>query len=218
MLRPAIEATIDRFQKREGVRVSTVFNGCGILVGQMKGGQLPDAYFACDSEFMKQVSDLFPDPVEVSGNELVLLVPKGNPKKISSLRDLTQPGLRVGIGHEKQCAMGWITQVTLKAGGVEKQVMDNVTVQAPTGDLLVNQMRAGALDVAVVYLSNAAGAADVMDAIQIQGLACSIATQPWAVSKSSKYPLTAHRLFQAITSAQGREDFEAEGFRWNFQK
>ena len=38
-----------------------VYNGCGILVAQMKAGQVPDAYFACDVEFMKQVQDLFPE-------------------------------------------------------------------------------------------------------------------------------------------------------------
>lgn len=216
MLRPAIEDTLKRFQEREGVEISTVFNGCGILVGQMKTGQLPDAYFACDVEFMKQVSDLFLESVEVSQNQLVILVPKGNPKRLASLKDLSQAGLRVGIGHEKQCAMGWITQVTLKEGGVQQQVMENVTVQAPTGDMLVNQMRAGALDAAVVYLSNAAGAADELDAIEIQGLPCSTATQPWAVQKNSKYPQTASRLFQAITSPAGKADFEAEGFGWQF--
>ncbi len=214
MLRPAIEETVKRFQQREGVDVNTVYNGCGILVGQMKTGQRPDAYFACDVEFMNQVADLFPEPVEVSQNELVILVQKGNPKNIGSLKDLSQPGLRVGIGHEKQCAMGWITQVTLKEGGVQTEVMKNVTVQTPTGDLLVNQMRAGSLDAAVVYLSNAAGAADELDAIQIQGLPCSIAVQPWAVYKESKYPQTARRLFQAIVSPEGKADFEAEGFGW----
>lgn len=214
MLRPAIADTIEKFKKREGVDVSTVYNGCGILVGQMRGGQLPDAYFACDVEFMKQVADQFPDPVDVSQNELVIVVPKGNPKQIGSLKDLTRPGLRVGIGHEKQCAMGWITQVTFREGGIQNEVMSNVTVQVPAGDMLVNQMRAGSLDAAVVYLSNAAGAADILDAIAIDGLPCSVAVQPWAIYKDSKFPQTAARLFLAIRSPESQADFEAEGFRW----
>ena len=102
MLRPAIEDTVKKFEAREGVRVNTVYNGCGILVAQMKAGQEPDAYFACDTEFMEQVPDLFPEPTDVSQNELVIIVKKGNPKNIAGLRDLTKPGLRVGIGHEKQ--------------------------------------------------------------------------------------------------------------------
>ncbi len=123
----------------------------------MKAGQVPDAYFACDTEFMEQVPDLFPESTDVSQNELVILVEKGNPHDIASLRDLDKEGLRVGIGHEKQCAMGWLTQNTFREGGVQQEVMENVTVQTPTGDMLVNQMRTGSLDAAVVYLSNAAG-------------------------------------------------------------
>ncbi len=214
MLRPAIEDTIKNFEEREGVVVSRNYNGCGILVAQMQAGQHPDAYFACDSEFMNQVVDLFPQPVPVSQNELVILVQKGNPHKIGSLKDLTREGLRVGIGHEKQCAMGWITQNTFKEGGIQQEVMANVTVQTPTGDMLVNQLRTGSLDAAVAYLSNAAGAADVLDAVQIQGIACSTATQPWGVATDSKFPETASRLFAAICSTESQDIFASQGFRW----
>ena len=214
MLRPAIEDTISTFEQREGVKVSRVYNGCGILVSQMKAGQRPDAYFACDSEFMNQVHDLFPEPVDVSQNELVILVQKGNPLNVTTLKDLTREGLRVGIGHEKQCAMGWITQNTFREGGLQKEIMSNVKVQTPTGDMLVNQLQTKSLDAAVAYLSNAAGAAEYVDAYRIDGLPCSIATQPWAVSKDSKYPQLASRLFEQICSTESRETFAAEGFQW----
>ena len=214
MLQPAIEETITEFEKREGVNVSRVYNGCGILVAQMKAGQHPDAYFACDSEFMDQVADLFPEPIDVSKNELVILVQKGNPKNIAGLKDLTKPGVRVGIGHEKQCAMGWLTQNTIREAGIQQELMENVIDQAPTGDMLVNTMLAGSLDAAVVYLSNASGSGDKLDAVQIQELDCSTATQPFAVAKESKYPQLAARLFQQICSADSQKVFLAEGFRW----
>ena len=214
MLRPAIEDTVKKFEAREGVRVNTVYNGCGILVAQMKAGQVPDAYFASDTEFMEQVPDLFPEPTDVSQNELVIIVKKGNPKNIAGLRDLTKPGLRVGIGHGKQHALGWVTQNTFRKGGVQQEVMENVTVQTPTGDMLVNQMRAGSLDAAVVYLSNAAGSGDFLDAVRIQGLDCSVATQPYAITPDSPNALTASRLFAQICSTDSQDSFMAEGFRW----
>ena len=36
MLRPAIEETIKDFEQREGAQVTTIYNGCGILVAQIK--------------------------------------------------------------------------------------------------------------------------------------------------------------------------------------
>jgi ABC-type molybdate transport system substrate-binding protein len=214
MLRPAIEETITAFEQREGVRVTRVYNGCGILVAQMKAGQVPDAYFACDWEFMNQVRGLFPDPHDVSQNELVILVKKGNPHGIRSLADLTQSGLRVGIGHEKQCAMGWLTQRTFDESGLRSEVMKNVVVQTPTGDMLVNQMRSGSLDAAVAYLSNAAGSADFLDAVRIYGIPCSVATQPFAVAKDSANKRLGQRLLAAIRAEPSQERFTSEGFRW----
>lgn len=214
MLRPAIEQTVSAFEEREGVRVLRVYNGCGILVAQMKAGQVPDAYFACDVEFMKQVKELFPEAEDISQNELVILVKKGNPFGLASLADLAKPNLRVGIGHEKQCAMGWLTQRTFREGGVQAEVMKNVVVQTPTGDMLVNQMRSGSLDAAVAYLSNAAGSAEYLDAIRIQGLPCSVATQPFGTAKDSKHKRLTERLLQAIRADTSQQRFSSEGFRW----
>jgi molybdenum ABC transporter molybdate-binding protein len=218
MLRPAIEKTVTAFEEREGVRVTRVYNGCGILVAQMKAGEVPDAYFACDSEFMNQVKDHFPQPTSISQNELVILVKKGNPHKIRSLKDLTNEGLRVGIGHEKQCAMGWLTQRTFDESGMKTALMKNVAVQTPTGDMLVNQMRSGSLDAAVAYLSNAAGAAEHLDAVRIHGIPCSVATQPYAVAKDSQHKQLAARLLAAIRAEESRARFKSEGFRWLDEK
>jgi molybdate transport system substrate-binding protein len=215
MLRPAIDDTIDEFTQREGVRVTRVYNGCGVLVGQMKtDGKSPDAYFACDLSFMKQVQDLFLEAVPVSTNQLVILVPKGNPHQIRSLNDLGKPGLRLGVGHEKQCALGALTQETLKQGGVHDSVMENVKVQSPTGDLLVNQLRTGSLDAVIAYVSNATEAADRLEAIAITNIPCAVAVQPVAVGRDSTYKQLTARLLDALQSPESRQRFEAHGFHW----
>lgn len=213
MLRPAVEETITAFEKREGVTVTRIYNGCGILVAQMKAGERPDAYFACDKEFMNEVADLFTDHHDVSTNQLVIIVHKGNPHGVKSLLDLAKPGLRVGIGHEKQCAMGVLTQRTFKEGGVQEQVMKNVKVQVPTGDMLVNQLRTGSLDAIVAYVSNAVPAADQLEAIAID-IPCALAVQPIASGKDSKYRHLTGRLTAALRSAESHSRFEANGFHW----
>ena len=113
--------------------------------------------------------------------------------------------------------MGWITQNTFRESGIQEEVMANVTVQLPTGDMLVNQLRTGALDAAVVYLSNAAGSAELLDAVQIQGLPCSIAIQPWAVQTDSPNAQLAGRLFESICSNSSQDSFLQEGFRWKLE-
>jgi molybdate transport system substrate-binding protein len=214
MLRPAIEQTLVDFEKAEGAKVTRIYNGCGILVGQMKAGSTPDAYFACDVEFMQQVQDAFEPRDDMAQNELVILVAKGNPKGVVDLKDLGREGLRIGVGHEKQCAMGWLTQRTFAESGVTDAVMKNVTVQSPTGDMLVNQMLTGSLDAAVTYLSNAIGVGDRLDALRIQGIKCSVATQPFAIAKKTTHKQLANRLHQLLRSAASKERFQDEGFQW----
>jgi ABC-type molybdate transport system substrate-binding protein len=213
MLRPAVEQTVKDFERREGVEVVTKYNGCGILVADMRSGQRPDAYFSCDKSFMDQVSDLFVDARDVSTNRLVILVKKGNPYSIKTLDDLGRPGLRVGVGHEKQCALGVLTQKALDEGRVKSEVMKNVRTQLPAGDMLVNEMLAGALDAVVAYVSNKTGHDNELEAIPID-VPCALAVQPIAVGRASRYTQLTGRLLAAIRSAESKERFEANGFHW----
>jgi ABC-type molybdate transport system substrate-binding protein len=159
------------------------------------------------------VHDLFVDSVDISTNQLVILVPRGNPHHITCLEDLGQPGLRVGVGHEKQCALGVLTQKTLQQGRFHDAVMKNVKVQSPTGDMLVNQLRIGALDAVVAYLSNATNSGDKLEAIKID-VPCAVAVQPIAVGKQTRYRYLALRLRDALLSSPSKERFEKSGFHW----
>ncbi len=218
MLRPAIEETVAAFEKREGVHVTCIFNGCGILVAQMKTeGQSPDAYFACDVSFMEQVRDRFETPVEVSANQLVILVPKDNPHNIRTLKDLAKPGLRIGVGHERQCALGLLTQETLEQAKLRDPIMENVKTQLPTGDLLVNELRLKALDAVIAYISNAAEAGDSLIAYEVK-MNCALAVQPIAVGKTSDHKHLTQRLLDALQTRESQAQFEKLGFKWKATK
>lgn len=214
MLRPAIEETITEFEKREGVRVTRVYNGCGILVGHMKAGKNPDLYFACDERFMGEVEDRFLKPKVLSNNQLVIATHKGNPFKVKELKDLGIDNLRVGVGHEQQCAMGAITKETFIKSGVYAAVRKNVKVESPTGDLLVNQLMTKSLDAVVCYISNVKPFADQLDYQPIQGLPCSAPNQPIAIAKGSTNQVLAAKLIEAIEAKASQERFAKLGFGW----
>lgn len=211
--RVAIEETLNRFEEREGARVTRVYNGCGILVSQMKAGQHPDAYFACDVSFMSQVTDLFPTAANLAQTDMVLVVPRGNPKGLTSLEDLTQSGLRIGLANAEQSALGALTARLLTAHGVLDRVMPNVRVQTPTADLLVNQIRGGSLDAVVVYRANTMYLGDALMVVPLPDPDAS-AIQPYAVGRNSKHRFLMERLRATLESAESRGRFESNGFRW----
>jgi ABC-type molybdate transport system substrate-binding protein len=215
MLRPAIEQTLRDFERREGVEITTVYNGCGILTAQMRAGQRPDAYFSCDVSFMTTVADLFLESVVIADNDIVILVPRKNPAEIASPKDLCRSGLKIGLAHPEKSAMGALTKRLLEAMDIYEAVQPNVKIESPTGDFLVNQMRTGSLDAVVVCRSNAANVGEHLQLIPIDH-SLAKATQPYAIGQTTEYHHLMTRLTQALESTVSRGRFESVGFHWRY--
>jgi molybdate transport system substrate-binding protein len=211
--RLAIQDTIRAFEEREGVQVATAYNGCGILVGQMKLGDRPDAYHTCDLSFMAQVEDLFLESTNLSETDMVILVGKDNPLGIEELADLGAEGLRLGLANEQQSALGALTARMLRKMGLYEAVTKNVVTRTPTADLLVNQIRTGSLDAVIVYEANTVVARDHLDLIRIAHPSAK-AVQSFAVGKNSDHKQLLGRLFDSILSTASQERFQLGGFRW----
>lgn len=211
--RTAIEPTVRKFEVREGAKVSRVYNGCGILTAQIRSGQRPDAYFACDVSFMRNVSEHFGPANEISETPIVILVRKGNPRGIRDLAGLAAPGLGIGVANEQQSALGAMTAQLLRKQGLLDKVMANVRVQTPTADLLVNQIRTGSLDAVVVFKANTVAVRDLLDVVDLDGPG-TLAIQPFAVGLNSSQAHLMERLLAMLRSANSRQLFEESGFRW----
>lgn len=215
--RPAVEPLVNDFIKREGVSITTVYNGCGILCSAMKAMQdqaapkLPDAYYACDVCFVPPVADLFPEAIMLTETPIVIAVPEGNPLGIHTLADLAREGLRLGICNAEQSTLGFMTRGLLRKNSLEFSVRKNVAVEVPTADFLINQLRAGGLDAAIVYLVNVENQKEHLDAVPILD-AGATAVQPFAVRKDSSYRLISQRLLRHFQAHP--ESFKERGFTW----
>ena len=108
--KPATEEGARIFQERFGIPVNVIFGGSGFVLSQMKLTKKGDLYFPGSSDFMEMAKKerlVFPESEKI----LVYLIPainvqKGNPKKISSLRDLTKDGVRVAIANPEIVCVG----------------------------------------------------------------------------------------------------------------
>lgn len=211
--RVAIEKTLAAFEKREGIRISTVYNGCGILLGSIKGGERPDVYHTCDASFMKGVEDLFGEADPVSKTDIMLVTRPGNPHDLHRLEDLVKPGIEVGLCNEDQSTLGYMTGAMLREKGIYDAVQKNVIVNTPTADLLVAQITVGKLDAAVVYRANTLAVGDKAEVMALPDDNAN-ATQTYAIAQETKYPHLLERLHDAIRSATSKENFESSGFEF----
>ncbi len=209
--RVAIEDTLKAFQEREGCFIKTAYNGCGILVGQMKLGERPDAYHSCDISFMREVTDLFTGSVNVSQTEMVIVTAKDNPLGIQTLADLGKDGLRLGLANEEQSALGALTARMLKQQGLYEAVTKNTVTSTPTADLLVNQIRTGALDAVVVYEANVVYQRENLEVVRLS-IPAAVAIQTYAIAKGSDHRQLMTRLLDQLESEQSRQRYEETGF------
>jgi molybdenum ABC transporter molybdate-binding protein len=219
--RRAVDAVIKAFQEREGVRVNTVYNGCGILTAQMQtirdqqqGSGFPDTYMACDRYYLENVKDWFQEDVDVSDTEVVIAVPKGNPGHFQTLRDLTRPGVRIAIGQPEQCTIGVLTRNVLEAEGVYDDVMKNVVAQTASSAMLIPTVTTRSVDAALAYATDTRAEADKVDSIRIES-ASATAIQPFAIARSSEHKYLSRRLYQAILGS--RDAFESAGFHFRLK-
>lgn len=215
--RRAVEPIIDAFQKREGVRVITSYDGCGTLTGKMRGlikdgsPGFPDTYMACDVYYLQNVADLFQEAVNVSDTDIVIAVAKGNPKNIKSLQDLTKPNIRLAVGQAEKCTIGALTQKMLEAEKLSRHVQENVVTETISSAALVPAVVSGSADAALAYATDTIAEADKIDIIRIDTLS-SKAVQPFSIARSSKHKELSRRLYQAVTHS--KEHFQAAGFHW----
>ena len=108
--KPATEEAIQDFRRKTGISVDVVFGGSGFVLSQMKLSRRGDIYFPGSSDFMelaKRENLIFPESEKI----VVYLVPainvqKGNPKRISSLKELTKKGIRLAIANPEMVCVG----------------------------------------------------------------------------------------------------------------
>jgi molybdate transport system substrate-binding protein len=142
-----------------GVRVRFSFGGSSTLAQQITAGAPADVFAAASPATMKQVTDAGLATGQASvfaRNQLVIAVPKGNPKRITGLGGLTAPGTKVALcAPAVPCGMA-----AAKASDAAGIRLTPVTLEQDVKAAL-SKVRLGEVDAALVYRTDARAAADV---------------------------------------------------------
>jgi ABC-type molybdate transport system substrate-binding protein len=235
MFTPVIETAIREFASREGVNLYPRWEGCGKLVAAMRSIEdeelFPDAYLACDDSFLLQVQEYFHNPVQVSRNEIVLAVSKSVSQVVETPLDLANTNLRIGICDPEYSALGFLTRELLsgcpvpfndKSKILSKEddlyllIERQAVVKADVGPTLISQLIAGGLDAAFVYRSNLEADPKTLQAVNVFSISdaetAGVASQPWAISKSTRNPKLMQRLYDWLVRVEIKTQFKKNGF------
>ncbi|RDH76261.1 molybdate ABC transporter substrate-binding protein [Mycolicibacterium moriokaense] len=201
----------DQFESdNPGSDVQLSFAGSSDLVTQLAQGAPADVFASADTKNMDKAAQgglVAGDPVNFASNTLTIVTAPGNPKKIASFKDLTQPGLSVVV-CAPQVPCGSATEKVERATGVQ---LNPVSEESQVTDVL-GKVTSGQADAGLVYVTDAQSAADKVTAVAFPESAGAVNTYPIAVLKQSKQQQLANKFIAFVTGEAGQKVLGAEGF------
>lgn len=216
--RRALEPILEAFQQREGVRIRTVYQGCGALNAQLSTIRdqnpemgFPDGYLLCDVYYLSPVQNWFEQGRAVSSTPIVIVTTRDNPHRIESLDDLTRPGIRLVLGNPTHSTIGGLTDRLLKAKGLYEAIQPNVAERQPSSGMLVPPVVSGAADATLAYYSDTLPERDRLHVVHIASEYAQ-AVQPFTVATTSRHKQLMYRLYDFI--GRSEQIYADLGFGW----
>jgi len=210
-MRGAVEEIKARYLLKHPDRViETTYGGSGELCAQIQHSGKGDIYI-CHDPFMPWACDkgMISEWGTVAALDVVIAVPKGNPKNIRTLEDLARPGLRVGIGNQTYSTSGQIVKHMLEGQSFGPDILKNVRVETKGHQQRCNDIILGTLDTGTVW--NAVGKmyADKLDLVPIpQGYVNAITTATYGVL-DLKYTKVTAGIISGAKDRKAAQDFYA---------
>jgi molybdate transport system substrate-binding protein len=189
------------------------FGGSGALETQIEQGAPADVFAAASP---KQPAALYAKgmvekPVEFATNTLVLVVPKSNRAHISSVNDITKPGVKLVICNAT-VPCGDYARTAFTNLGITAAAMKNVVSQTTDVTQTVAQVALGQADAGFVYITDADAAKGKVAVIELPVKAKPGAKDFIAVVKSGKNQAAAKAFVAAVLSSEGQAKLKAAGF------
>lgn len=108
-----VEELVKNFEEKTKVRVIPSFGASGMMLSQIEMAKKGDIYFPASSDFMVKAKKKGVI-LETTETIIVYIVPsiivrKGNPLRINSVKDLCRPGLRVILANPESAAIGLLS-------------------------------------------------------------------------------------------------------------
>ena len=206
---PAAELT-ETFGREHGVKIITDYAGSEVLMSKIKLTQQGDLYMPGDKHYVNLAAEkgLILSQKSVCYFVPTILVQKGNPKEIFGLKDLLKPGVKLGLGDEKACAIGRkckkiFTKNNIAWADVEK----NLKFQSLTVNELGMQIQARALDAVIVWDAIARYYSEYGEEVPIPVKQNVISTVDIGILKFTKDRELAEKFVEFAASACGRSIF-----------
>ena len=167
-MRPGMEKLAALYEKQTGVKVLLDYAESGqqlIKISQTKKGDLFIAHDPYRGATEKK--NLLDKAWTATGLTGVIVVAKGNPKKITAFSDLARPGIKVILTDSVYSTLGHVVEVIKRKSGLGAKVEANVVTRTKSSGEAANAISLGNGDAAIVWNAVAFLRSDKLDAIPL---------------------------------------------------
>ncbi len=189
------------------------FGGSGALQMQIESGAPADVFAAASP---KQPDALYAKglaakPVQFASNRLVLVTPIGNPAHITSVADVTRPGVKLVICNAT-VPCGDYARTAFTNLGITSTAMKNVVSETTDVTQVIADVALGQADAGFVYVTDADAAPGKVHVIELPAQAKPATKDYIAVIKGSHDRAGAEAFVTRVLSKAGQATLRARGF------
>lgn len=195
--------------RNPGTHVRSSFAGSSQLVEQVKAGAPVDVLVTASPASMTDAIDAgaVEDPVAIAHNSMAIIVPKGNPAGVRSLRDFARSDVAVAICEPTVPCGTAATQIFARASVTVRPVTLELDVRSAVAKVAADDVDAG-----IVYVTDVR-AADDLEAIQIPDAQNITTTYVAAGVTGSQHATTVAAFLRFLADdPQVQSAFRAAGF------
>jgi len=212
-LKTPLEQIAADYLHETSTRVELSFGGSQTLLANIEITQRGDLYLPADDSYLALAKEkkLLRETFPLAEQSAVLAVPKGNPKRIRTLDQLSGSSIRLSQANPDTAAIGKLLRAATEASGLWQTLSNRTIVFKPTVVDAANDVKLGAVDGAFVWDSMERQYPD-LEFIRMNELTNVRAKVAVAVLAASKQPEAALRLARFIASDKGLKHFAQTGF------
>jgi molybdate transport system substrate-binding protein len=189
-----------------GVKVVFNFAGSSALAQQINQGAPADVFASAAPKNMDQVTGKGTATTFVK-NKLEIAVPKGNPGKITGLKDFADKNRKIALCAE-QVPCGAAAKKVFAAAGITAQP-DSLEQDVKAA---LTKVSLGEVDASLVYKTDVLAAKDKVQGIEFPEADKAVNDYPIATLTTAKNPDGAKAFVDFVLSAQGRTVLTRAGF------
>jgi molybdate transport system substrate-binding protein len=203
-----------------GVTVTTNYSGSQALRTQLEQGAIADVFASANTKEMDTlVADnlIHSDTAQIFlTNSLLVILPANNPANIQTLKDLSQPGIKLVLAAEEVPVGKYARQVldnldALYGASFKDAVLTNLVSNEDNVKQVVAKVQLGEADAGIVYVSDAVAAPE-LKTIFITDEFNEIAKYPIAVLSTAPEPEMAAAFVNFVLSVEGQAILQKWGF------